>query len=141
MSFCCGGGMVATSGTLKHEKTYIHHVPLLLCPVCHRVEVHYLVEEEYEILTEYAHGDGAHDVDFTEYVDLTAIEGLFENCLNHADDDPEEIIRLQIDAALDLMSFAKHIGDGEWIEQLKERLHLLCERRNKWRKKRASERR
>ena len=55
-------------GTLKHYRTQVHNVPLLFCPVCHRVEVHYKVENEYEILAEYAHGDGASEIDFQDYV-------------------------------------------------------------------------
>lgn len=138
MSFCCGGGLIGTSGTLKHEKTYIHHVPLLFCPVCHRVEVHYLVEEEYDILAEYAHGDGATDIDFTDYVTLDDINELYENCINHDDEDPEDIIRNQIDMSLDLLSVAKQLQDVAWVEQLKKRLSLMNERRNKLRKQRMS---
>jgi hypothetical protein len=138
MSFCCGAGMIGTSGTLKHGKTYIHHVPLLLCPVCHRVEVHYLAEEEYDILAEYANGDGAHDVDFKDYVDLNEIDGLYENCINQDDEDPDEVIRVQIDMALDLLSIAKHLNDEQWMEQLKKRLSTMSDRRNKLRKRRIS---
>jgi hypothetical protein len=139
MSFCCGGGMIGTSGTLKHETTYIHHVPLLFCPVCHRVEVHHLVEEEYDILAEYAHGDGATDIDLTDYVKIKDIHELYENCINHDDEDPEEIIRNQIDMSLDLLSVAKSLQDVTWVEQLKKRLSIMNERRNKLLKQRMSQ--
>lgn len=137
MSFCCGASMIGTKGTLKHYRTRIHNVPILFCPVCHRVEVHYLVENEYEILAEYAHGDGASEVDFHDYVDESD-KALIENCVNHEDEDPMAVTQNQIDMALDLMSFAKQIGDGEWEKQLKRRLEVLSGRRHKLRSKRMS---
>lgn len=138
MSFCCGAGMVGTSGTLKHGISYIHQVPLLFCPVCHRIEVHHLVEEEYEILAEYANGDGAHDVNFHDYVDIKEKKDLYENCICRDEDEPEEVIRLQIDMALDLLSVAKYLQDEEWTQQLKKRLGIMSQRRNKLMKRRSS---
>ncbi|PYI53036.1 hypothetical protein [Paenibacillus flagellatus] len=135
MSFCCGAGMIGTKGTLRHVDTHIHNVPLLFCPVCHRIEVHYMVESEYEILAEYAHGDGAAEVDFQDYVEDKAEAGLYDNCVNRESDDPADIVSDQIDMALDLLSVAKELGDGEWEEQLKKRLTALNERRNKLQKK------
>jgi len=131
MSFCCGASMIGTRGTLKHIRTRIQNVPLLFCPVCHRVEVHYLFETEYEILAEYAHGDGATEIDFEDYVDLTHTASLYENCVNEEDEDPLTIVRNQIDMALDLLPVAKSIGDTEWEEQLKTRLHVLGQRYRK----------
>ncbi|WP_027092554.1 hypothetical protein [Cohnella thermotolerans] len=137
MSFCCGASMIGTKGTLKHYRTRIHNVPILFCPVCHRVEVHYLVENEYEILAEYAHGDGASEVDFHDYVDESD-KALNENCVNHEDEDPMTIVQSQIDMALDLLSFAKQLGDEEWEQQLKRRLGVLAGRRHKLRLKRTT---
>jgi hypothetical protein len=137
MSFCCGASMIGTKGTLKHYRTRIHNVPILFCPVCHRVEVHYLVENEYEILAEYAHGDGASEVDFHDYVDESD-KALNENCVNHEDEDPMTIVQSQIDMALDLLSFAKQLGDEEWERQLKRRLGVLAGRRHKLRLKRTT---
>lgn len=134
MSFCCGAGMIGTKGTLRHVDTHIHNVPLLFCPVCRRVEVHYLVEGEYEILAEYAHGDGAAEVDFQDYVDKSNDE-LYENCVNRDTDDPNDVVRNQIDMALDLLSVAKQLRDADWEQQLKKRLTALNERRNKLHKK------
>ncbi|MBJ6360527.1 hypothetical protein ACFOQM_04260 [Paenibacillus sp. GCM10012307] len=138
MSFCCGASMIGTKGTLKHYRTHIHNVPILFCPVCHRVDVHYLIENEYEILAEYAHGDGASEVDFHDYVDKEGIL-LLENCVNHEEEEPMEVAHNQIDMALDLLSFAKQIGDEEWQKQLKRRLGVLNQRRNKLRRRSISE--
>jgi hypothetical protein len=134
MSFCCGASMIGTKGTLKHYRTRIHNVPILFCPVCHRIEVHYLVENEYEILAEYAHGDGASEVDFHDYVDESD-KDLYENCVNNEEEDPMHIVQSQIDMSLDLLSFAKEISDSEWEQQLKKRLIVLSQRRHKLRLK------
>ncbi|WP_019421400.1 hypothetical protein [Paenibacillus sp. OSY-SE] len=128
MSFCCGASMIGTNGTLQHYRTRIHNVPLLLCPVCHRIEVHFLVENEYEILAEYAQSDGAEEVDFRDYV--TSEDGrLFENCINHENDDPLELVKNQIDNALDLLALAKQWNDTQWESQLKRRLALMSRRK------------
>jgi hypothetical protein len=135
MSFCCGASMIGTKGTLRHFDTHIHNVPLLFCPVCHRIEVHYKVESEYEILAEYAHGDGAAEVDFQDYVEERSGDDLFDNCVNRESEDPADILLNQIDMALDLLSVAKQLNDDEWERQLKNRLTALNERRNKLQKR------
>jgi len=135
MSFCCGASMIGTKGTLKYIRTQIHNVPILFCPVCHKVEVHHLAQNEYEILAEYAHGDGAYEVDFVEYVDSKDAQVLFENCVNHEGEEPFEVVQNQIDMALDLLSFASQIGDEEWEGQLKLRLLVLSQRKSKLRSK------
>ncbi|MBD2867682.1 hypothetical protein [Paenibacillus arenilitoris] len=137
MSFCCGASMIGTSGTLKHFRTHIHNVPILFCPVCHRVDIHYQIENEYEILAEYAHGDGASEVDFREFVEVDE-KSLLENCVNHESEDPVDVVHSQIDMALDLLSFAKRIEDTEWQLVLKKRLGMLNGRRNKLRQRRTS---
>ncbi len=139
MSFCCGASMLGTRGTLKHIHTHIHNVPILFCPVCHQVGVHYLVESEYELLAEYAHGDGALEVDFQDYIDHKPAESLFENCVNNDQEDPLVIVRNQIDMALDLLTMAKGISDAEWEDQLKKRLVVLVQRKNKLKAKRVLE--
>ncbi|BFH16057.1 hypothetical protein WJ0W_003244 [Paenibacillus melissococcoides] len=128
MSFCCGASMIGTKGTLQHYRTRIQNVPLLLCPVCHRIEVHFLVENEYEILAEYAQSDGVEEVNFKDYV-TTDDSQLFENCINHENDDPLELVRNQIDNALDLLALAKQWKDTQWESQLKRRLALMSRRR------------
>jgi hypothetical protein len=134
MSFCCGASMVGTKGTLKHYRTQVHNVPLLFCPVCHRVEVHYKVENEYEILAEYAHGDGATDVDFQDYV-MEDEEAIFENVINIESEDPLAIVRNQIDMALDLLAVAKQIEDTKWERELKKRLAVMSKRRHRLQQK------
>jgi len=128
MSFCCGASMVGTKGTLKHYRTQVHNVPLLFCPVCHRVEVHYKVENEYEILAEYAHGDGAFEVDFQDYVTEDE-EAIFENVVNRETEDPKNMIQNQIDMALDLLAVAKTLEDEKWERELKTRLAVMSQRR------------
>ncbi|WP_341278931.1 hypothetical protein [Paenibacillus sp. FSL H8-0537] len=137
MSFCCGASMIGTKGTLKHFRTHIHNVPILFCPVCNRVEIHHLVENEYEILAEYAHGDGAAEVDFQEYVEQEG-KALRENCVNHESEDPMDVVLSQIDISLDLLSFAKQIDDIAWQGELKKRLAILSSRRNKLKERRTS---
>lgn len=128
MSFCCGASMVGTKGTLKHYRTQVHNVPLLFCPVCHRVEVHYKVESEYEILAEYAHGDGTSEVDFQDYV-MEDEDAIFENVVNRENEGPMDIVQRQIDMALDLLSVAKQIQDEKWERELKKRLTVMSQRR------------
>ena len=128
MSFCCGGSMIGTRGSLQHYRTRIHNVPLLLCPVCQRIEVHYKVENEYEILAEYAQTDGLDEIDFNEYVTQDDME-LFENCVNHENEDPLVIVKSQIDSALDMLALAKQWNDTEWEKQLKRRLALMSRRK------------
>ncbi|EHQ63749.1 hypothetical protein PDENDC454_03505 [Paenibacillus dendritiformis C454] len=120
--------MIGTKGTLQHYRTRIQNVPLLLCPVCHRIEVHFLVENEYEILAEYAQSDGVEEVNFKDYV-TTDDSQLFENCINHENDDPLELVRNQIDNALDLLALAKQWKDTQWESQLKRRLALMSRRK------------
>lgn len=132
MSFCCGASMIGTRGTLKHDETHIHNVPLLFCPVCHRTEVHFLVENEFEILAEFSSSDGAREVDFADYVDVSDQKWLYENCVSSAEfEDPLDMMRNQIDMALDLLIFARQTKDVIWQEQLKKRLKVLNERRNR----------
>ncbi|GKU75902.1 hypothetical protein [Paenibacillus sp. L3-i20] len=137
MSFCCGASMIGTKGTLKHYRTHIHNVPILFCPVCHQVDIHYLAQQEYDILADYAHGDGAAEVDFVDYVEQEDHE-LLENCVNHENEEPLEVVRNQIDMALDLLAFAKQIDDKEWQLVLKKRLGILNSRRNKLMRGRSS---
>jgi hypothetical protein len=140
MSFCCGASMIGTIGTLKYEQVFIHHVPILLCPVCLRVEAHHLIREEYEILAEFAVDDGAYELDFQEYVRLEKQTQLFVNCVNTDFDDPLQAVCNQIDMALDLISFANHLADEAWKEQLYKRLKVLSKRKEKLLAKRKSSR-
>ncbi|HZG74632.1 MAG TPA: hypothetical protein VEZ72_02125 [Paenibacillus sp.] len=138
MSFCCGASMIGTKGSIRHLRTQIHNVPIVFCPVCHRIEVHYLVEDEYEILAEYAQGDGAGEVDFEDYSDAPAQDVLFENCVNGEHEDPLALVTNQIDMALDLLRVAKGLDDVEWEYQLKNRLRVMSGRRDKLRRKKTT---
>lgn len=138
MSFCCGASMIGTKGSIRHLHTLIHNVPILFCPVCHRIEVHHLVEDEYEILAEYAQGDGASEVDFEEYSDTAMQDALFENCVNREHEDPLSLVTNQIDMALDLLQIAKAMDDAEWEFQLKNRLRVMSGRRDKLHKKKTT---
>ncbi|WP_438444590.1 hypothetical protein [Gorillibacterium sp. sgz5001074] len=136
MSFCCGASMIGTKGTLKHIRTRIHNVPILLCPVCSRVDVHYLAWQEYEILAEYAHGDGALDVDFEDYTEMLPPDLLYANCVsNEETESPQDVVRGQIDNALDLLVLSARTGDAEWSEQLRRRLKILGQRAARLQKK------
>lgn len=137
MSFCCGASMIGTKGTLKHMTTHIHNVPITFCPVCHGIDVHYKAQSEYDILAEYAYGDGAAEVDFEDYVDQDQAS-LLENCVNHENEEPMDVVRSQIDMALDLLSFANHLDDKEWQYMLKKRLQVLGSRRNKLLQRKSS---
>lgn len=85
--------------------------------------------QEYEILAEYACGDGETDVDFDEYADMPPPEELFANCVSNQETDrPRLIVRTQIDMALDLLALCSASGDEVWAEQLRRRLGVLCKR-------------
>jgi len=131
LSFCCGASMIGSVGTLQHINVYIHHVPIVFCPVCNDMEVHYQAIKEYEILVEYAQEDGAAELDFRHFTMRDPYEQLFENCVNDDGEDPLEIICTQIDMALDLWSVAKKMKDLEWQKQLINRLSALSHRRDR----------
>jgi hypothetical protein len=132
MSFCCGASMIGALGSLRNHKTYINNVPILHCPVCNRIDVHPKVEEEYDILTEYAQTDDAPEIDFQEYVNSETLKDIFENCTVIDEGSIDQVFRQQIDSALDLLMVAKSIKDREWEESLKKRLNRLSERLSKW---------
>jgi len=127
MGFCCGASMVGAIGTVRYKKTLIHQVPIIYCPICHAFEVYPKVKDEYEILAEYAHADRAGEVTFSDYVDLSDKEDLFEDCVNY-DGSAEDALRQQIDHALDLLAVAHKLGDEEWKKDLLNRLKVLSER-------------
>lgn len=129
--------MIGTTGTMKHYRTQIHNVPLLFCPVCQHAIVHYLVESEFEILTEYAYADGAEQLDFNEFVDEQHLKHLNESCVNHEEEEPLDVIRNQIDLALDLLLFAKQLKDKEWEQALKQRLRVFSQRKRIYSKEKA----
>lgn len=139
MSFCCGASMLGTTGSLKQAGAMIHRVPLLLCPVCFRVEVHYLVAEEYEIMAAFAMDDGSVELDFEEFVSSDRINGLYENCVNTENENPMTVVNNQINMALDLVAVAHQLNDQDWLHQLHVRLQALSKRKEKLIQKRAKQ--
>ena len=128
MSFCCGASMIGAVGAIKRERVVIHQVPLVFCPVCHRVDVHFVVKEEFDLLVDYAQGDGVAHVNFVDYVEYGDTEAIMENCISIEGTNSEQLYREQIDNALDLLSAAKQMRDNEWENMLKERLKVLSRR-------------
>jgi hypothetical protein len=51
--------------------------------------------------------------------------------VNCEEEDPLDIVQSQIDMALDLLAFSKHIGDDKWERELKKRLAVMSRRRTK----------
>lgn len=136
MGFCCGAGMVGSIGSVRHYKTMVHNVPILFCPVCDRIEVHSAIEGEYEILVEYAQGDNAREVDFSDFVSVDNISELFENCtMTDESGSYGDVLKEQIDISLDLLGVAKELKDDEWRESLKYRLLRLSERLKQYQKR------
>ena len=137
MGFCCGAGMIGSIGSIRHHKTLVHNVPIMFCPVCDRVDVHPAIEGEYEILVEYAQGDKAPEVDFAEFVSVDNTSELFENCtMTDEGTNFPDLMKQQIDIALDLLVVAKDLHDDEWREALMTRLRRLSERLEKYNNRR-----
>lgn len=137
MAYCCGATMVGAIGTLRQGAVLVHNVPLLYCPVCHQVEVHQAVQEEFELMLDFAHGDGAQEINLREHIDEEMIQEWKEYCTSFQNGQPEQILREQIDMALDLMIVAKHLKDREWEDDLKKRLRVLGDRLRKYHKTKA----
>jgi hypothetical protein len=135
MSFCCGASMIGTTGSIRQHRTMIHRVPILFCPICHRVEVHYLAEHDYELVAQYAKEDQVAEVDFADYMKVSSHATLFENCVHIQSDDPIDLMSNQIDMALDLLQVAKALDDVEWEHQLINRLKVISAWRNKMQRK------
>jgi len=137
MGFCCGAGMIGSIGSIRHDKTLVHKVPIMFCPVCDRVEVHPAIEGEYEILVEYAQGDRVAEVDFDEFVSVDNISELFENCtMTDEGTNFADLMKQQIDIALDLLVVAKELHDDEWRDTLMFRLRRLSERLENYKNRR-----
>ncbi|MGD8190871.1 hypothetical protein ACQCN2_12900 [Brevibacillus ginsengisoli] len=128
MSFCCGANMIGSIGTVRHDTTTVHNVPIMFCPVCNRTDVHPYIEAEYEILVEYAQGDKASEIDFSDFVSVDNKQDLFENCTMTDEGSFSDVLKQQIDIALDLLGVAKQLNDQAWKDALKHRLQRLSER-------------
>lgn len=135
MSFCCGASMIGAVGAIKSERVVVHQVPLLFCPICHRVEIHFTMKDEFDLLVDYAQGDGATHVNFNDYVEYGNTAPMMENCISVEESNPEHLYREQIDNALDLLGVAKQLQDLDWERVLKERLKVLSRRLERYRQR------
>lgn len=128
MSFCCGATMIGAVGSLRHGSIRVHNVPLFYCPVCHQMEVYPVIKDEFELVVEFARGDGVHEVYLRETIDSKILDKWKEYATSFQEDNQEAVLREQIDMALDLLSMAKWLEDRTWEDQLKHRLHVLSRR-------------
>lgn len=133
MSFCCGASKIGVIGAITSEQVVVHQVPLLFCPICHDLEVHHSVRDEFELLVDYAQADGLDQIDFSDYVGTVQLSHLLENCISVEQGKPELLYREQIDNALDLLGVAKQLSDPYWEETLKYRLKVLSGRWRRYR--------
>jgi hypothetical protein len=132
MSYCCGASTIGFIGSYRQQSVMVHQVPLLWCPVCHVVEVHPAVREEFELVVEYAKEDRASEVTLRETITPEMIAEWKEYGISFQEtDDLEPILREQIDHSLDLLLVSKILGDPEWGEELKNRLKVLTNRLRK----------
>jgi hypothetical protein len=131
MTFCCGASMIGTIGSIDQGNVFVDQVPILFCPVCKATAIHPLIEDEYSILLEYAEGDRASSVIFTDFIDLDE-ERLRSICISWDDGNHEVLLREQIDNALDLLVIAKACEDTKWESLLKLRLKVLSKSLSDW---------
>ncbi|SEM90293.1 hypothetical protein [Lihuaxuella thermophila] len=132
MSYCCGASKIGMVGTLRQQSIVVHHVPMLYCPVCHDIEVHPAVKEEFELVVEYAKEDRVKETTLREVVNPDMVAEWKEFCVSFQEDgDLEAILREQIDHSLDLLRISKILSNDEWGEELKVRLKVLTERLKK----------
>ncbi len=125
MSFCCGATMIGAVGSLRQGSILVHNVPLFYCPVCHQMEVYPVVKDEFELVVELARGDGVHEVYMRESIDSEVLDEWKEYVTSFQQDNPEVILREQVDMALDLLGVARWLEDRAWEEELKIRLQVL----------------
>ncbi len=126
MSYCCGASTIGFIGSYRQQSVMVHQVPLLYCPVCHDVQVHPAVKEEFELVVDYAKEDRVREVTLRETITPEMIEEWKEYGISFQEDaDFEPILREQIDHSLDLLRVSKILNDKEWGEELKKRLKAL----------------
>lgn len=126
--YCCGAAMIGAIGSLRKHTVFVHNVPLLYCPVCHEIEIHPSVKEEFDLVVQYAVEDGVKETTLRDQIDPDLIEEWKEYCVTFQEGDLEPVLREQVDYALDLLSASKQLGDLEWGEELKNRLKVLTTR-------------
>ncbi|MFC7441916.1 hypothetical protein [Laceyella putida] len=126
MGYCCGASMIGFIGSYRQQSIMVHQVPLMFCPVCHSIEVHPAVKEEFDLVVEYAQEDRVREVTLRETITPEMIAEWKEAGISFQEtDDLEPILREQIDHSLDLLRVSKVLNDKEWGEELKHRLSVL----------------
>jgi hypothetical protein len=129
MSYCCGASTVGYIGSIMERSVLVHQVPLFYCPVCHEVEVHPAVREEFELAVEYAIEDRVKEILFRETITPDMIAEWKEYAVIFQESESAEtILREQIDHSLDLMRAARTLKDERWVDELKQRLKVLSDR-------------
>lgn len=132
MSYCCGASTIGFIGSYRKQSIMVHKVPLLYCPVCHDVQVHPAVKEEFELVVEYAREDRVKEVTLRDTITPEMIDEWKEYGISFQDsEDIEPILREQIDHSLDLLRVSKVLNDKEWGEELKNRLRVLTDQLKK----------
>lgn len=126
--YCCGAAMIGAIGSMRKHTVFVHNVPLLYCPVCHEIEVHTAVKEEFDLVVQYAVEDGVKETTLREQIAPELIEEWKEYVVSFQEGDLEPVLREQIDYALDLLSVSKQLNDSKWGEELKNRLKVLTTR-------------
>lgn len=141
MSYCCGASTIGFIGSYRYESVMVHKVPLQYCPVCHDVQVHPLVKEEFELVVEYAREDRVREVTLRDTITPEMIAEWKEFGVSFQEsEDFESILREQIDHSLDLLRVSKVLNDKEWGEELKHRLHMLSDQLKKLEKQKEESR-
>lgn len=138
MVYCCGASMIGMIGNFRKKSIQVNQVPLLFCPVCHDVQVHPDVAEEFELVLEHAQKDRVNETTLYEKIDPDMIQRWSEKCFSFQLDDVESVIREQIDLSLDLLRVSK--PDLEWAEELKLRLKVLSDHLRQLEKQKESSR-
>lgn len=125
MSFCCGADMLLTVAHLRQESVSVANVPVLFCLTCENIIVHPDVELEYQMLVDYAIGDRAQEVDLFPYVNPKKRDFLYDP-KNHIEYFRlNDVVKEQIDRALDLYAMAISAKDSSWQEEIAQRLKAL----------------
>ncbi|MFC4768767.1 hypothetical protein [Effusibacillus consociatus] len=127
MDHCCGLTMVARLQNVFTEGSVLmQDVPILFCPTCHNSLIAPEIEMDYQL---YAHNCAADGVRSASLPDAIGEEKILDILDRYPEDirvkTGQRVIREQIDSTLDLLNFAKQLGEHEWCQELLERLKLF----------------
>jgi len=128
--FCCGASKIGTVTSINQDDIWVHHVPSLYCPVCKNVEVHPNIKENVDIIIDIALRDDLREIDLNSYMNTIDQKDLFEQCATVDHGNKKEVAESQIDISLDLLTFARTIGDTKWEDVLKNRLSVLSKQKD-----------